>query len=165
MINSILHKDFEAALTVNGEPRKIAIAIKGENMDEPTWTSKLFHDSAREINGISNDLDRSRFFQLSWEDVNDNLVSVSCNTNCAAIVVAWEHSSRQDNIIALLKDQDWILKNEQEVSWKNWEWTYVYGKSKAILAKKIGGGSTLSFSRPANDLPLSVFVIPGMKEW
>ena len=153
-------------MTVNGEPRKVENATSEPSLDEPNLTSKLFHDSSREIDSISEDLYQKNFFRLSWKGVDNDLVSVSCNKDCAIIVVAWEHSSRQENLIPLLEHQDWILKEEQEVVWKDYDWSWsrdVYGKSKAVLAKKIEGGATLTFNRPVNDLPVSVFVVQGIK--
>ena len=100
----------------------MAIASKTFNMYDRSWTSDLFYDSYRVIDSISKDLDKRNFFQLSWEDVGNNSVLISCNTDCAAIVVAWEHNSRQDSIISILTDQDWSLKTEQEVSWVSNDW-------------------------------------------
>ena len=150
-------------MIVNGNKMKIEIIAK-----EPEWgsnqTTKLFHDSVRRIDSISKDLDGSIFFQLSWEDVDSKSFSVSCNTGCAAIVVVWEHNDRQDNVIKNLKGQEWILKTEQQASWKKGYYgNYIYGNSTAVLSKKIEGGAIISFNRPANDLPLSVFVVQGMK--
>ena len=150
-------------MTVNSEPMKIAIASATTNWYEPTWTIKVFHDSERAFDSISKNLDLMNFFQLSWEDVGNNSVLISCNVDCAAIVVAWEHSCRQDSIISLLTDQDWLLKTEQEVSWIGNDWPIEYGKSKAILSKGIAGGTNLTFSRPSNNLPISVFVVQGKK--
>ena len=160
----LIHLDLEANLSVNGKPMNRAVAAIEVNWNEPSWTSQLFHDSDRKIDSISKGLDLQNFFQLSWEDVNNDLVSVSCNTDCAAIVVAWEHNFRQDNLINILKDQDWLLKTEEQMSWvNNGGWSSENGKSKAVLSKGIVGGTILSFNRPLNDLPISVFVVQGKK--
>ena len=151
-------------MTANGNAVKIAIASKDENWDEPDWTQKVFHDSGRKFFSISKALNLMTFFQLSWEDVGNYLVSVSCNKDCAVIVVVWEHEDRQDNIINILKDQDWLPKPDQQVTWVKWHWGEVYGKSKAVWSKKIESGATLSFDRPANDLPISVFVVEGSQK-
>ena len=142
---------------------KIATASTESNWHEPSWTSKLFHDSDRRIHNISKGLNLLKFFQLSWDDVDNNLVSISCHADCAVIVVAWEHNSRQDSILSILTDQGWLLKTEEEVSWVRNSWSYEYGKSKAVLSKGMAGGTTISFSRPLNDLPISVFVVQGKK--
>ena len=162
----IMLLDFEANLTLNGSPAEIAIASKVESYYGygPVYTNKLFQDSDRKIDNISKELDELTFFQLSWEDVGNNSISVSCNMDCVVIMVAWENADRQDNFVSILKDHDWILKSEQQVSWRMVRWGYrVYGRSKAILSKKIKGGAILSFIRPENDLPVSVFVNQGKK--
>ena len=143
---------------------KIEIAIKEGDEDEflPTsLTTELFYDSSREIDSISKDLDQLQFFQLSWGDVGNNSVEVFCNMDCVAIVVAWEHNDRQDNLINILGDQDWISRPEQHISWVEGYYSQIKGKSKAVFSKKIEGGTTLFFNRPANDLPVSVFVTQG----
>ena len=163
-----MHIDLEANLTVNGKPVEMEIARKEEEWEAaydeltPTsWSSTLFHDDNRRIDIIPKDLDQSIFFQLSWENVDNTSVEVSCNKDCAAIVVAWEHNDREDNVIDILTGQNWILRSEQQASWVNGYYTKVKGKSNAVLSKKIDVGTTLSFNRPANDLPISVFVIQG----
>ena len=143
---------------------KIEIASKEDEEDKWLPTSsrtRLFHDSNIEIDSISKDLDQLHFFQLSWGDISNISVDVFCNIDCAAIVVAWEHNDRQDNLINILRGQDWILKPEQHISWVKGYYSQIKGKSKAVLSKKIEGGATLSFNRPPNDLPVSVFVTQG----
>ena len=115
---------------------KIAIASTESNWDEPTWSPDLFYDSYRMINDISKDLDLQKFFQLSWEDVGNNSYSIFCNMDCAAIVVAWEHSSRQDSIISILTDQDWILKPEQDVSWVSNDWQKGFPRVIQLLTRR-----------------------------
>lgn len=155
----------EAILTVNGQAMEIAIASTKEDWGE-NWRSQIFHDDeGGRFESITEELDKSNFFQLSWNDVNDNLVSVSCNTDCIVIVVAWEYSGRQDTIISILEEQDWILKEEQHVTWvdsSDWRQVY-YGESRAVLSKNVEAGNTLSFNRPANNLPITVFVVQGKK--
>ena len=164
-----MHIDLEANLTVNGKPLEMETAKKEEWEEEreydeliqTSWPSRLFYDDDRKIDSIPKDLDQSIFFQLSWENVDNTSVEVSCNKDCAAIVVVWEHNDREDNVIDILTGQNWILRSEQQASWVNGYYTKVKGKSNAVLSKKIDVGTTLSFNRPANDLPISVFVIQG----
>ena len=75
-------------MTVNGQAIEIAVASTKDDWNE-NWRSQIFHDSEGRFESISEELDKSNFFQLGWEDVNNNLVSVSCNTDCIVIVVAW----------------------------------------------------------------------------
>ena len=128
-------------MTVNGQAIEIAVASTKDDWNE-NWRSQIFHDSEGRFESISEELDKSNFFQLSWEDVNNNLVSVSCNTDCIVIVVAWEDIYRQDSLISILEEQDWILKEDQQVTWveSNWRGTY-YGESRAVLSKNVEAGT------------------------
>ena len=44
----------------------------------------------------------------------------------------------------------------------DWRQVY-YGESRAVLSKNVEAGTTLSFNRPANNLPITVFVVQGKK--
>ena len=145
----------EVMVTVDGKSIEMVSAYK---------YSKLFSDNEREIETISKELKESSLFQLNWKDVNRSSITVSCNNDdCSVIVVAWEHATRLGNITNILKSQGWLLKYEQQITWSLRDWVsgYTYGQSKEVLSKGIQAGQTLSFDRPENDLPLSIFVVQG----
>ena len=149
----------EVMVTVDGKSIEMVSAYK---------YSKLFSDNEREIETISKELKESSLFQLNWKDVNRSSITVSCNNDdCSVIVVAWEHATRLGNITNILKSQGWLLKYEQQITWSLRDWVsgYTYGQSKEVLSKGIQAGHAVSFDRPENDLPLSIFVVQGWFEF
>ena len=146
------------------------MTVDGKSLDMLTAFeySKLFSDNDMAIETISKELRESNLFQLNWNDVNSSSITVSCNNkDCAVIVVAWEHAARYGNITNILKSQDWILKYEQQLTWKAYNWLEgnIYGQSNEVLSKGIQAGKAVSFDRPENDLPLSIFVVHGWFEF
>ena len=170
IVNCILPREYyNRILYINLDP-EIIVTVDGKSIDMLTAFeySKLFSDNDMAIETISKELRESNLFQFNWKDVNRSSITVSCTSkDCAVVVVAWEHATRLGNITNILKIQGWLLKQEQQIRWKMWDWLQgdIYGQSKEVLSKSIQAGQALSFDRPGNDLPLSIFVVQGWFEF
>ena len=121
----------------------------------------IFNDSVKRMDSIPHELEGTSFFQLSWNDVSETSISVSCNKNCVVIIVAWENESRLDNSTRMLNDQGWVLRRKEQITWRRGLNEFVYGKSKGIFTKRIPANSDIMFNRPENGLPISIFVVQG----
>ena len=149
-------------MTVNSKPIEASFAIEG---------SKIFHDMSMKIDHVSDILSQKSsksFYRLSWKDTNQTSISVSCQKDCVVIVVLWEDRTLQDILINDLKNKGWISKSEESMGWWKGYGGNVprlekdnYGGSKAVLSKRNTAGNTISFIKPENHLPLSIFVING----
>ena len=141
----------KADLQVNGRYMKMQNALIG---------TTVFNDDSMTISSISKELFGSYLFQLSWNDDSNSSISIFCDKDCVVIVALWDHGNRQDNLISLLQQESWMLKKEQHIKWiKNGG----YGVTKNVLSQSVKANNSLSFSKPENDLPLSVFVFQGKK--
>ena len=141
----------KADLQVNGRYMKMQNALIG---------TTVFNDDSMTISSISKELFGSYLFQLSWNDNSNSSISILCDKDCVVIVALWDHGNRQDNLISLLQQESWMLKKEQQIKWiKNGG----DGVTKNVLSQIVKANNSLSFSKPENDLPLSVFVFQGKK--
>ena len=120
--------------------------------------SQIFLDSLIRMDSISKEIDGSTLFQLSWDDVGNSSVSISCGQDCVVIVALWEHDNRHDDLIDLLQLDGWMLRKEQQMKWNR---DGEYGNTRGVLSQIIQANNSISFSRPENSLPISVFVFEG----
>ena len=120
----------------------------------------VFHDHSMRLSGISKDLSGSSLFHLSWYDVSNTSISVSCSKNCVLIVVVWKLQGRKNCLINQLQDEGWLLKDDQHISWEL-DGTMEHGETEGILSRTIPANYVFSFNKPENDLPLSIFIVKG----
>ena len=122
---------------------------------------RLFSDNAYERKNQSKLIDENIWFKLSWKDVRSSSISVTSNEDLAVFLAIWELEERESSLINSLQDEGWFLKNELEIWWNyvDLSWKLHEGKTKAILVKLHQAGDTLSFNRPENHAPTSIFVL------
>ena len=141
----------QVSLTVNGKPADKTTANVGSRIHSDTTVIT--------VQNISKSLVGSDLFKFSRYGLNKSSISVSSDKDCAVIVAIWNKLERRAGLIELLRSEDWVLKNDVQVSW-----TYngrFYGKTKSVLSKKLEAGKTLSLTRPENYLPITIFVVEG----
>ena len=136
---------------VNGKPASNSVAVKG---------IKVFHDHSLRLFSISKELSGSNLFHLSWYDDSKTSISVSCDKNCVLIVVVWKLRSRRNGLISQLQGEGWSLKDDLQISWEL-DGSKEEGETEGILSKAIQAEYVFSFSKPENDLPLSILVVQG----
>lgn len=147
-----------ANLTVNGTLIPMTSALTG---------SRLFEDNSMTISNISKELSGSHLFQLNWDDRNSSLVTISSDQNCAVVVAVWQRETRPANLMKILLEDGWILKDDQEIWWYRQDpiTEVEYGRTKGIYSKTIQANHSVSINRKENSLPISIFVVKGKMEY
>lgn len=136
-------------MTVNGNHIAKVNAIFG---------STIFQEYSWRISSISDELRGSNLYELGWDNVNNSSVSVVCYEDCAVVVALWENENRQERLMSSLQYDGWIWKKEQKIEFYD---RVSFGKTKGVFSKAIKANQTLSFNKPENNLPISVFVVYG----
>ena len=138
-------------MTVNGNHIAKLNAIFG---------STLFHEYSWRISRISEELRGSNLYELGWDNVNKSSISVVCYKDCAVVVALWENEHRHENLMSSLQYDGWIRKKEQNIEFYR-SAIEEFGKTKGVFSKAIKANSTISFDKPENNLPISIFVVQG----
>ena len=136
-------------------------------------TAEIFDDTTDQIHKIPKRLVGSHLFQLSWKNGSKISLSFTASTDSTILLAIWEDDSnslkRDPGLEISLMYDGWSLRNEFDNElWRKSRIHFdgshfvVHGKTLSILSKKIHSGQEISFNKPKNKLPISIFVVQGL---